>query len=60
MRKCHNCNFALAVLGAKVAVRLGAPHSVVQKCMGVKSGGMLGYYASLSGADLNKANKLAF
>ena len=46
--------------GVTHAVRAGAPHSIVQKCMRVKSGGMVGYYATLSGEDLNKATKLAF
>ena len=46
--------------GVTHAVRAGAPHSVVQKCMRVKTPGMVAYYASLKGEDLNSAAKMAF
>jgi hypothetical protein len=46
--------------GVTHAVRAGAPHPVVKKCMRVKSDGMVGYYATLSGNELNEASKLAF
>ena len=46
--------------GVTHAVRAGAPHSVVQKCMRVKSKVMVGYYASLKGKDLAKVSKMAF
>jgi hypothetical protein len=36
-------------------VRAGAPHSVVQKCMRVQLGGMVGYYETLSSTELNEA-----
>ena len=42
------------------AVRAGAPPSIVQKCMRVKSEAMVGYYATLRGEDLEKLTKLAF
>ena len=42
------------------AVRAGAPHDIVQKCMRVKTPGMVAYYAFLSGKELHSAAKLAF
>ena len=46
--------------GVTHAVRAGAPHSVVKKCMHVKFDGMVGYYATLTGNELDEASKLAF
>ena len=46
--------------GVTQAVRNGAVHSVVQKCMRVKSLQMVPFYASLGPADLCSALKLAF
>jgi len=46
--------------GVTHAVRAGAPHDVVQKCMRVKSASMVAYYASLTGKELHSAAKLAF
>ena len=46
--------------GGTHAVRAGAPHSIVQKCMRVKFEAMVGYYATLRGEDLEKVTKLAF
>ena len=46
--------------GVTHAVRAGAPHSVVQKCMRVKSKVMVSYYATLKGKDLAKVSKMAF
>ena len=46
--------------GVPLAVRAGAPHSVVQKCMRVRSQEMVGFYATLSSKELSSAAKLAF
>ena len=46
--------------GVTYAVRAGAPHSVVAKCMRVKSEAMVGYYATLSSKELRSASNLAF
>ena len=46
--------------GVTLAVRAGAPHSVVQKCMRVRSQEMVGYYATLSTKELSSAAKMAF
>ena len=46
--------------GVTNAVKAGAPHSVVKKCMRVKPDVMVGYYATLSCTELNEAGKLAF
>ena len=46
--------------GVTHAVRAGAPHDIVQKCMRVKSASMVAYYASLTGKELHSAAKLAF
>ena len=46
--------------GVTHAVRAGAPHSAVKKCMRVKLDVMVGYYETLSGTELNEASKLAF
>jgi hypothetical protein len=45
--------------GVTHAVRAGAPHPIVQKCMRVKSVALVGY-KTLRGEDLEKATKLAF
>ena len=46
--------------GVTHAVRAGAPHSVVQKAMRVKSQSMVGYYATLRASELSETAKLAF
>ena len=46
--------------GVTHAVRAGAPHSVVQKCMRVKAETMVGYYATLTSKELSSASNLAF
>ena len=46
--------------GVTHAVRAGAPHSVVKKCMRVKTDSMVGYYATLSSKELRSASNLAF
>ena len=46
--------------GVTHAVRAGAPHEVVQKCMRVRSQEMVVYYATLSTKELSSAAKLAF
>ena len=44
--------------GVTHVVRAGVPHTVVQKCMRVKSKVMVSYYATLKGKDL--VSKMAF
>ena len=46
--------------GVTHAVRAGAPHSVVQKAMRVRSEEMVGYYATLKSDELASVSKLAF
>ena len=46
--------------GVTYAVQEGAPHSVVAKCMRVKSEAMVGYYATLTSKELRSASNLAF
>ena len=46
--------------GVTHAVRAGAPHSVVKKCMRVRGEGMVGYYATLSSKELAAAANMAF
>jgi hypothetical protein len=46
--------------GVTYAVRAGAPHSVVYKCMRVKTEAMVGYYATLTSKELRSASDLAF
>jgi integrase len=46
--------------GVTYAVRAGAPHSVVSKCMRVKTEAMVGYYATLTSKELRSASDLAF
>ncbi len=46
--------------GVTHAIRAGAPHETVQKCMRVKTLGMVAYYATLTGKELHSAAKLAF
>ena len=46
--------------GVTYAVRAGAPHPVVAKCMRVKGEAMVGYYATLTSKELRSASNLAF
>ena len=46
--------------GGTYAVRAGAPHPVVAKCMRVKGEAMVGYYATLTSKELRSASNLAF